>query len=123
MARSQAQQAQPAARAATTIGGVEFTRRRIAAIVVQLLSWYTTYLFIASLGGSGALGVLLSIVLEWLLFEGRRELWVQGRWSLLPLVGHRHRHQLQCRWAMAVCFAARPISHLSNVGQGSWLGG
>lgn len=48
------------------------TRRKLAAIAAQLASLYTTWLFITSLGGSDLLGIGLAILVEWLLFEGKR---------------------------------------------------
>lgn len=48
------------------------TRRKLAAIAAQLASLYTTWLLVASLGGDELVGVGIALLLEWLLFEGKR---------------------------------------------------
>jgi hypothetical protein len=48
------------------------TRRKLAAIAAQLASLYTTWLLVVALGGGGLVGVGIAVLLEWLLFEGKR---------------------------------------------------
>ena len=52
------------------------TRRKVAAIVAQLASCYTTWLAVESLGGAGLAGLTIALVIEWLLFEGKRSVLV-----------------------------------------------
>lgn len=52
--------------------GQVITRRRIAAGVAQVGGWYTTWRFIAAVGGGGIVGLGISIAAEWLLFEFKR---------------------------------------------------
>ena len=54
-------------------GGNQETRRRIAAIVAGLGGWITTWLFVQAIGLGGVVGVVVSLAVEWLLFEFKRE--------------------------------------------------
>lgn len=54
-------------------GHEQQTRRRIAAVVAALGGWVTTWLFITTIGLTGVLGFVVSVVIEWLLFEFKRE--------------------------------------------------
>jgi hypothetical protein len=49
------------------------TRRRVAAVVAALGGWYTTWMCIQVLLGPGVVSFILSIVVEWGLFEFKRE--------------------------------------------------
>lgn len=66
------------ARAAEEIP-VEVSRRRMVAIAAQAASWWTTYLLIVQLGGSGLGGFALSLVLEWALVECKRRVFAGER--------------------------------------------
>jgi hypothetical protein len=54
-------------------GGTQETRRRIAAIVAGAGGWVTTWLFIQAVGLRGPVGLVVSLAIEWLLFEFKRE--------------------------------------------------
>jgi hypothetical protein len=54
------------------------TRRRIAAVVAALGGWYTTWLFITAIGIQGIPGFAVSVIVEWLLFEFKREVLASG---------------------------------------------
>lgn len=45
------------------------TRRRVAAAAAQLGGWVTTWLFVRAIGLDGLVGLGVSLVLEWVLFE------------------------------------------------------
>jgi hypothetical protein len=49
------------------------TRRRVAAVVAALGGWFTTWLCVQALGGSGILGLAISVGIEWALFEFKRD--------------------------------------------------
>jgi hypothetical protein len=48
-------------------------RRRIAALVAAGGGWFTTWLCVQALGLGGWPGVVVSLVIEWLLFEFKRD--------------------------------------------------
>lgn len=52
--------------------GPFLTRRRVAAIVAQLIGFGTTWAFFAALGVAGLWGFGVAVVIEWLLFEFKR---------------------------------------------------
>lgn len=54
------------------------TRRRIAAVVAGAGGWYTTWLFINAVGIGGIPGFAVACVVEWLLFEFKREVLAKG---------------------------------------------
>lgn len=54
------------------------TRRRIAAVVAAAGGWYTTWLFVTAVGITGIPGFTVSCILEWLLFEFKREVLATG---------------------------------------------
>lgn len=51
----------------------QITRRRIAAVVAAAGGWYTTWLFITAVGIIGIPGFAVAVIVEWLLFEFKRE--------------------------------------------------
>lgn len=59
-------------------GDPRTTRRRIAAVVAALGGWYTTWLFVTAAGIKGIPGFAVSVILEWLLFEFKREVLATG---------------------------------------------
>ena len=77
-----------AARKATAHVTEGLSRRRIAAILAQLGSWWTTWLFCTALGGETANGFVvfgISVALEWVLFEGKRAM-LEGKKDALGWV-------------------------------------
>lgn len=54
------------------------TRRRIAAVVAGAGGWYTTWLFITAVGIGGIPGFAVACIVEWLLFEFKREVLARG---------------------------------------------
>lgn len=54
------------------------TRRRIASVVAAAGGWYTTWLFITAVGIDGIPGFAVSVIIEWLLFEFKREVLAPG---------------------------------------------
>jgi hypothetical protein len=54
------------------------TRRRIAAVVAAAGGWYTTWLFVSAVGIIGIPGFAVSVIVEWLLFEFKREVLATG---------------------------------------------
>jgi hypothetical protein len=48
-------------------------RRRIAALVAAGGGWFTTWLCVQAIGLGGWPGVLVSLVIEWILFEFKRD--------------------------------------------------
>ena len=49
------------------------TRRRIAAVAAAAGGWVTTWLCVDAVGLHGVAGVAVATVIEWLLFEFKRE--------------------------------------------------
>jgi hypothetical protein len=49
------------------------TRRRIAAVVAAVGGWFTTWLCVQAVAGTGLLQFAVSVGLEWLLFEFKRD--------------------------------------------------
>jgi hypothetical protein len=54
-------------------GSPQQTRRRIAAVAAAAGGWFTTWLCVEALGIKGIWGILVSCIVEWLLFEFKRE--------------------------------------------------
>jgi hypothetical protein len=59
-------------------GDPRSTRRRIAAVVAAAGGWYTTWLFITAIGIQGIPGFAVTCIVEWLLFEFKREVLASG---------------------------------------------
>jgi hypothetical protein len=79
MAARKGYRATPAAAADEPADGdPRSTRRRIAAVVAAAGGWYTTWLFITAIGITGIPGFAVSIIIEWLLFEFKREVLAAG---------------------------------------------
>ena len=54
-------------------GDAQQTRRRIASVVAAIGGWYTTWLFVQVVAGGGVVQLVVSLLIEWLLFEFKRE--------------------------------------------------
>jgi hypothetical protein len=63
-------------------GDPRATRRRIAAVVAAAGGWYTTWLFITAVGLHGIPGFAVACIVEWLLFEFKREVLGGGRLTI-----------------------------------------
>jgi hypothetical protein len=60
------------------------TRRRIAAVVAGAGGWVTTWLCVEAIGLKGVLGLVVASVIEWLLFEFKREVLSGDRRGSVP---------------------------------------
>jgi hypothetical protein len=54
-------------------GDAQQTRRRLASLVAAAGGWYTTWRFVEVVAVGGWVGLGISLALEWLLFEFKRE--------------------------------------------------
>jgi hypothetical protein len=54
-------------------GQAQHTRRRLASLVAAAGGWYTTWLFVQAVAVGGVAGLVVSLLVEWLLFEFKRE--------------------------------------------------
>lgn len=62
------------------------TRRRIAAVVAGGGSWFTTWLCVEAVGIKGIPGFIVATLIEWLLFEFKREVLSDRRGSVPGIV-------------------------------------
>lgn len=60
-------------KSAESAGHTQRTRRRLASVVAAAGGWYTTWLFIQAVAVGGVAGLVVSVIIEWLLFEFKRE--------------------------------------------------